>query len=76
MKHKLMGNIDFVGELFKETLITDPIINSVFECLMGYGENGNSLNFNDNTVEASLNLINKIGHTLSDKANEQSEKPK
>lgn len=59
MKHKLLGNIDFVGELYKETLITDPIINSVFECLMGYGENGNSLTFNDNTVEAALNLVNK-----------------
>ena len=34
-KHKLFGNIDFVGELYKELLISDVILTSIFENLLG-----------------------------------------
>lgn len=75
LKHKLLGNIDFVGELYKEQLLSDSIINSIFECLVGYGESGSTYQeFNDNTIEASLKLINKIGHTMEAKKKESSER--
>lgn len=74
LKHKLLGNIDFVGELYKEQLLSDSIINSIFECLLGYGESGDIYQeYNDNTIEASLKLINKIGHTMEAKKKESSE---
>jgi len=34
-KHKLFGNIDFVGELYKASLITEVILSSIFMCLLG-----------------------------------------
>lgn len=75
LKHKLLGNIDFVGELYKEQLLSDSIINSIFECLLGYGESGeNYQDFNDNTIEAALKLINKIGCTMEGKVEGVSEK--
>jgi hypothetical protein len=34
-KEKLFGNIEFVGELFKEHIVTEAIFNSVFSSLLG-----------------------------------------
>lgn len=34
-KHKLMGNIEFVGELHKKGLLADSILKSVFHSLLG-----------------------------------------
>lgn len=56
-------------------MLSDSIINSIFECLLGYGESGaNYQEFNDNTIEASLKLTNKIGHTMEAKKKEASSK--
>jgi len=35
LKHKLFGNIDFVGELYKVNLIAEVILTSIFESLLG-----------------------------------------
>lgn len=34
-KHKLFGNIDFVGELYKEGILSETILISIFEVLLG-----------------------------------------
>ena len=34
-KHKLFGNINFICELYKELLISDVILTSMFENLLG-----------------------------------------
>ena len=35
IKHKLFGNIDFVGELYKEGILSETILISIFEVLLG-----------------------------------------
>jgi hypothetical protein len=62
-KHKLFGNIEFVGELFKQMLVTDLVMSQVFSSLLGIGQESD-LNVNDNTIEAGLRLISKLGPTL------------
>ena len=48
-KHKLFGNIDFVGELYKELLISDVILTSIFENLLGIDQHTDS-GVNDMTI--------------------------
>jgi hypothetical protein len=30
LKHEFFGNIDFVGEIYKKSILSEPILNSVF----------------------------------------------
>lgn len=57
-KHKLFGNMDFVGELYKEWLVSDVILYSIFESLL------DSSSVTDITVDAALKLINKLGSKM------------
>jgi hypothetical protein len=59
-KHKLFGNIDFMGELYKELIISPVILTSVFEYLLGIDQltTGAVTNI---MIEAALILINKLG---------------
>lgn len=59
-KHKLFGNMDFVGELYKEALLSDTILYSIFESLLGL----ESSTVTDITVDAALKLINKLGSKM------------
>ena len=59
-KHKLFGNIEFVGELYKATLISETILSSIFETLLGIDQQATS-NVKDMTIDAALKLINKLG---------------
>jgi hypothetical protein len=34
-KHKYFGNIEFVGELYKEGFISEIILTSIFESMLG-----------------------------------------
>lgn len=71
-KHKLFGNIDFVGELYKKGIISDGIIKSVFVCLLGIKDDTISQEnneINDDTIEAGIALMNKLGADLTQKAN-------
>ena len=67
IKHKLFGNIDFVGELYKELLISDVILTSIFENLLGIDQQSTSA-VSDITIDAALQLINKLGKKLEDRA--------
>ncbi len=72
VKHKLFGNIDFVGEIYKKGLLSESILNSVFHTLLGYNVESDS-NVNDNTIDAGIKLINKLGFTLEQKVANASE---
>lgn len=61
-KHKCFGNIEFVGELYKEGLISDIILSSIFESMLGIDQKADHIN--NITVEAALILINKLGSTM------------
>jgi len=62
LKHKerLFGNIDFIGELYRNYLLPERIIFQIFGNLLGLDEQ----NPNEETLEAALNLINKVGSEL------------
>ena len=62
-KHKLFGNIDFVGEIYKKGLLSESILQSVFNTLLGFNQISDA-NVNDNTIDAAIKLINKLGFTL------------
>jgi len=62
LKHRerLFGNIDFIGELYRQHLLHDRIIFQIFGSLLGLHEQVPT----EDTVEAALNLVNKIGADL------------
>ena len=63
--------MDFVGELYKETLLSDTILYSIFESLLGM----ESSIVTDITVDAALKLINKLGSKMEqDTKNKKDEK--
>lgn len=62
-KHKLFGNIEFVGELFKLSIVTDMVMNQVFTSLLGIDVESDA-SVNDITIEAALRLVSKLGPTL------------
>lgn len=74
-KHKLFGNIEFVGELFKEMIVSDMVMNQVFNSLLGINivEVGS---VNDNTIEAAIRLISNVGLTLEDRISKEDKKGK
>jgi hypothetical protein len=60
-KHKLFGNIEFVGELHKEYLLSDSIAKSVFATLL------KPETFTDDTIEAALRFIEKVGPGIEER---------
>ena len=58
--NKLFANINFIGELYKEQMLADVILYSIFDKLLGL----DIYTANDITVEAALLLINKLGSKL------------
>ena len=65
-KHKLFGNLDFVGELYREGLVSDVILASIFESLLGFNRQVNEVT--DTTIDAALKLINKLGSKMESDA--------
>lgn len=60
-QHKLFGNIEFIGELFLCHLLRPDTVKSIF---------GNLLHpdcFMDDTVEAALKFIEKVGPTIEER---------
>ena len=58
---KLFGNIEFIGELFKCHLLRGDTAKSIFEQLLKEDC------FVDETVEAAIKLIEKIGASIEEK---------
>ena len=65
---KLFGNIEFCGELYKHRILAESTLWSVFDGLLGLntGEKANK-SINDNTVEAAIKLITKLGPNIDEK---------
>jgi len=60
-QHKLFGNIEFIGELFMVHLLRSDTAKSIFDNLL------NQDCLIDDTVEAAIRFIEKIGPTIEDK---------
>jgi translation initiation factor 4G len=73
-KHKLFGNIEFVGELFKQQIVTDSVMQSIFDNLLGLNL-CDKKSVNDNTIEAAIKLMNKTGSTLEERVAENTKNP-
>lgn len=72
LRHKKFGNIEFVGELFKFGLVTESILYSIFESLLGIG----CYTVTEVTIDAALKLINKLGSKLEKDTNTKKDGPK
>lgn len=68
-KHRLLGNIKFVGELNRRNLLQEFIVIQVLNMLLGIEYDGHQTKINDDTVEGATVLMNKIGSLLDDKIN-------
>ena len=60
-QHKLFGNIEFIGELFLSHLLRADTAKSIFKCLLDPNC------FADDTVEAAIKFIEKIGPTIEER---------
>lgn len=63
-QHKLFGNIEFIGELFMCHILRVDTAKSIFANLIS------SENFVDDTVEAAIKFIEKIGPAIEEKLQE------
>ena len=63
-QHKLFGNIEFIGELFMCHLLRADTAKSIFEHLL------NPETFMDDTVEAAIKFLEKIGMAIEEKLQE------
>ena len=72
MKRHLFGNLGFVGELFKQQLVTNNVIKSIFSSLLGIEFDGSLVT--DNTIEAAILLMNKIGYNWEERSKEKAAK--
>ncbi len=61
-------DINFVGELYRRSLMQEGVILSVFEMLLGNQDIIDSIvHVNDYTAEGATVLMNKIGNILDNK---------
>lgn len=67
-KEKLFGNIEFVGELHKAGLLSDSITKSIFKTLLDVAK------FSDDTIEAGMRFLEKVGPSIEKKIKEIAEK--
>jgi len=59
-QQKLFGNLQFIGELYRRKILSQNIIDSVFESLLEIDSNSDN-KINDLVVEGAINLMNKAG---------------
>ena len=60
-QHKLFGNIEFIGELYLSHLLLPATAKSIFEHLLEPDC------FMDDTVEAAIRFIEKVGPTIEER---------
>jgi hypothetical protein len=67
LKKHLLGNLQFLGELFRRYILKQSVIISVFDLLLGVETQTQEdyLSFiNDSTVDGAVMLLEKIGYIL------------
>lgn len=69
-KHQLNGNMDFVGELYISNMLRDKIAKEIFSMLL------QATAYTNDTVEAALRFIEKIGPVLEQKLKGPNGNPK
>jgi hypothetical protein len=69
-KHQLMGNMDFVGELYITNILRDKIAKEILTMLL------TKETYTNDTVEAGLRFINRIAPALEKKHETQGDKAK
>lgn len=69
-QHKLFGNIEFIGELFIEHLLRGDTAKSIFEHLL------HPQFFFEDTVEAAIKFLEKIGIQIEEQLRKQQESGK
>ena len=69
-QHKLFGNIEFIGELYLSHLLRPDTAKSIFDNLLDPGC------FQDDTVEAAIRFIEKIGLTIEERIKQEQPKRK
>lgn len=78
-KHRLLGNIKFVGELNRRNLLQEFIVIQVLNMLLGIEYDGHQTRIDDDTVEGATVLMSKIGSLIDDKitklVNSKEQKP-
>jgi hypothetical protein len=70
-QERMFGNIEFAGELFRRKILPKEPLFSIFEALLKCEEPEVE---NDLSVEASVNLINKVGLILEQQYSEEKSK--
>ena len=69
-QHKLFGNIEFIGELYLSHLLRPDTAKSIFEHLL------HPDCFMDDTVEAAIKFIEKVGPTVEERIQSDRSKKK
>lgn len=67
IKRRALGNMNFIGDLYLESLISEKVINSCIEFLLGESPDGPE----EEKVESLCKILSNIGPTL-DKKNKES----
>ena len=65
-KEHLFGNIEFIGELFRRSILSENTLNGIFSQL--------TEEVCDFTIEGAIVLMNKIGHTFEETCKKKAEK--
>lgn len=66
-RHRLFCNVKFVGELNRRNLLSEPVIMSVFDMLLGVESLETKKKIDNDTVEGGVVLLNKIGYLIDDR---------
>lgn len=64
LKNRLVGNIKFVGELFKINLMTETVVEDIFKLLVGGFDPSNPVEREDYVFEVFATLIRTVGPLL------------
>ncbi|KAK7196577.1 Eukaryotic translation initiation factor 4 gamma type 1 [Novymonas esmeraldas] len=67
LKNRLVGNIKFVGELFKINIVTESVVEDMFKLLVGGFDPSNPVEREDYVFEVFATLIRTVGPTLKDR---------
>lgn len=75
LKKRMLGNIRFIGELYKKGMISTKIMHKCIEHLIGKHENGEWVGWKDEPDEQDLEILCKflptVGETLDSKASSE-----
>ncbi|AIN96731.1 eukaryotic initiation factor 4a, putative [Leishmania panamensis] len=67
LKNRLVGNIKFLGELFKMNLVTERVVENMFQLLVGDFDPNNPVQREDYIFEVFSTLIRTVGPILKDR---------